>query len=481
MTLSPHTQKPRGYGGVATLYRNNTDLKIRKCLDGGNRIVVSEVLSDPPLCIINVYMPSRNTGNSDSYNQILLEIEEIICKFTATHVLLLLGDMNASLRARPHNSQDVKLKEFCGRNKRQSRQNGTPTFSHVNGKDSAEIDYILFSANAQEYVRVVKVDHVPVTVTLKLKTSVNTQKPVEVKIKPKWEKCDIHLYSNYVARKLRPFNIPQTDYEFVLSLGHFTATLKRAVRISIPGHRDSKKMHPVKDRVWNEDISSAVKLCKLAWWQWRAAGAPEKHDHPLSRQMKQCKRNLRKTQRLAEARIRNENVERIMASSGNDKEFYCLIKQQRKTQDSSLPFLTVENKVLDSPEDICEGWATYFQDLATPSVNENFDDDLKELYSGDTEHILNICNKMNQHISPATLEEVQYAIKRLKTNKAADYMDLTSEHLKYGGQYVEIYLLNLVNFIFASKKVPQVLKSGLITPIFKKGEKTNLLTIGELQ
>ena len=48
---------------------------------------------------------------------------------------------------------------------------------------------------------------------------------------------------------------------------------------------------------------------------------------------------------------------------------------------------------------------------------------------------------MNQHISPATLEEVQYAIKWLKTNKAADYMDLTSEHLKYGGQYVETYLL----------------------------------------
>ena len=84
---------------------------------------------------------------------------------------------------------------------------------------------------------------------------------------------------------------------------------------------------------------------------------------------------------------------------------------------------------------------------------------------------------MNQHISPATLEEVQYAIKWLKTNKAADYMDPTSEHLKYGGQYVETYLLNLVNFIFASKKhpppPPPVLKSGLITPIFKKGEKTN--------
>ena len=64
----PPVQKPRGYGGVATLYRNNIDLKTRRCLDGGSRVVVTEVLSDPPLCILNVYMPSRNTGNSETYD-----------------------------------------------------------------------------------------------------------------------------------------------------------------------------------------------------------------------------------------------------------------------------------------------------------------------------------------------------------------------------------------------------------------------------
>ena len=57
--LLPHVQKPRVYGEVATLYRNNIDLKTRRCLDGGNRVVVTEVLSDPSLCILNVYMPSK--------------------------------------------------------------------------------------------------------------------------------------------------------------------------------------------------------------------------------------------------------------------------------------------------------------------------------------------------------------------------------------------------------------------------------------
>ena len=80
---------------------------------------------------------------------------------------------------------------------------------------------------------------------------------------------------------------------------------------------------------------------------------------------------------------------------------------------------------------------------------------------------------MDRNIPPAAVDEVQYAVKRLKTNKAADYMDLTSEHLKYGGWGVDTYLLNLVNFIFKTKRIPSVLKSRQITPIFKKSEKTN--------
>ena len=113
----PSVQKPRGYGGVATLYRTNMDLKTWKCLDGGCRVVVTEVLSEPPLVVINVYMPSRNTGNTDSYDQILSEIQEILDKYTTSHALLLIG-----LLGRHGNSQDVKLRNFCDSNNLHSKQ-----------------------------------------------------------------------------------------------------------------------------------------------------------------------------------------------------------------------------------------------------------------------------------------------------------------------------------------------------------------------
>ena len=141
----------------------------------------------------------------------------------------------------------------------------------------------------------------------------------------------------------------------------FRIAMNRMDFSGTPGQRDSRKVHPVKVRVWNEEISKAVNDYKNAWWQWRQAGEPVCADHPLSKHMKRCKRNLRKVQQKAEARRKTEQSEIIVASAGTDKEFYRLVRQQRKTQGSTLPFLNVENKVLDTPEDICEGWAAYFQ------------------------------------------------------------------------------------------------------------------------
>ena len=78
----PPTQKPGGYGGVAILFRTNMDVKIKKLIHRENRIVVIEVQSTPPVCICNVYMPSRNSkGNSksdDNYQSCLDQIGEVL-------------------------------------------------------------------------------------------------------------------------------------------------------------------------------------------------------------------------------------------------------------------------------------------------------------------------------------------------------------------------------------------------------------------
>ena len=124
----PPIQKPRRYGGVATLFRKDMNLKVRKCRDGGCRIVVTEVVLDPLLCIVNVYMPSRNGGATDDFDAILLELQEILDKFSNSHAVILLGDMNSSLLSRENNAQDKKLLNFCSRNGLASLQHGVPTF-----------------------------------------------------------------------------------------------------------------------------------------------------------------------------------------------------------------------------------------------------------------------------------------------------------------------------------------------------------------
>ena len=77
--------------------------------------------------------------------------------------------------------------------------------------------------------------------------------------------------SNYKAIKLLTNYIPSINpsqtMNLIFHLGHFVSTLKKAVNLSIPGNRDSRKVHPVKYRVWNEEISKAVTDCKDAWWQ----------------------------------------------------------------------------------------------------------------------------------------------------------------------------------------------------------------------
>ena len=45
------------------------------------------------------------------------------------------------------------------------------------------------------------------------------------------------------------------------------------------------------------EISAALKVCKVAWWQWREASEPSSKNHPLVIRMKQSKRLLRKNPR----------------------------------------------------------------------------------------------------------------------------------------------------------------------------------------
>ena len=73
-------------------------------------------------------------------------------------------------------------------------------------------------------------------------------------------------------------------------------------------------------------------------------------------------------------------------------------------------------------------------------------------------------------VNPITSDEMHGIIRSLSNKKAADLHELTAEHLKHGGVVVADHLRNIANFVIQNGHVPDILKSGIVTPVLKKGK-----------
>ena len=88
--------------------------------------VITVKASPKPLCIMNVYMPSRGSTEADAeYEETLDQIHEIVIKFNASHDIVIGGDWNASLHRtkyrwriepkahRIYSGQETSVLAFC--------------------------------------------------------------------------------------------------------------------------------------------------------------------------------------------------------------------------------------------------------------------------------------------------------------------------------------------------------------------------------
>jgi hypothetical protein len=73
----------------------------------------------------------------------------------------------------------------------------------------------------------------------------------------------------------------------------------------------------------------------------------------------------------------------------------------------------------------------------------------------------------NKAIPVATLSELEKSIKSINTGKSADIYSITIEHIITAGEQMITIILQIVNTIFDHGSVPDILKVGLLTPVFK--------------
>ncbi len=162
----------------------------------------------------------------------------------------------------------------------------------------------------------------------------------------------------------------------------------------------------------------------------------------------------------------------MQCEPGNPAVFAKLINKQKAPSAQTQALMV--NGILEYDSAVqCDAWANYIEKLATPLQADHFDEDYHNLVIRDLEWIKLLCEKSTWSSNPISELEVRQAIHWLQSGKAAGIDDISPEHVKFAADAVTPYLTELFNKMRIERKIPDLLKVGVMTPIGKKGK--NLL------
>lgn len=483
-TLSEPTERHRGHAGVAICVRKKYEQFVEYIPDGGNRIIGIKLKCNTPLIFLCVYMPCRGNGHTtDDYQQILDEISEIMVKYGDTYKFILGGDMNASFRR--DSTQDNIFKRFVQDHELllSKKCKYGFTFYHYNGRDASQIDYFLQSDELiSDYIVFDREahntsTHNPVLVHITCDLDSISEKCEHTPVpRVRWDKIDKISYRQKVELSLHSHDV-EIDNLSSENLSHCIKTVcdilsQATSELDTPRNQKKRRFCNNKKLPWTPVLEKLSKDSKCAHAQWKAAGKPSEPDNPLHKNKISAKKAFRSEQRKLEASLRNEKYRHIMElNETNDKDFYKLIRKQREHSESASTAITFDGTIETSNEKIKSGWAQYFEELATPIKNQNFDENYFINTTLDVQNISNMFRTQSISQIPIFTEEtVRKTIRSFKNGKSADEDCITVEHLKYGGDTLISILTTVINFIFQNIDIPTFLKSGIATPVLKKGK-----------
>ncbi|CAG2242211.1 unnamed protein product [Mytilus edulis] len=286
----------------------------------------------------------------------------------------------------------------------------------------------------------------------------------------KWNKMDTSEYEKLVDIEMKK-KINESETLTVNNINSFMSSICNTIVSTAEKLQPRKNKSVKRKREWTPQMSNLAKDANFYHWKWKMEDNKNRNSENY-RKMRSIKKNLRSVQRRHEANKRQNKMAEIMTlSETNDKQFYTLVKHQRRQGSSSTSVLKYNDNVADCDEDILETWADYFEDLATPVNNPCFDNEYKTRVENDNCLLHEIYSTNRDPLQMVNEDEVSDCILSFKNGKSPDETRVTSEHLKHGGQNLISILTILVNFIFQNIHIPTVLKNGIACPIFKSGGK----------
>ena len=470
-----HESKPRGHAGVLTAWHQDIDHLVTPLPDGTERIVTTQLNNNRErVTLINTYMPT--VGTQDSYGRTLDEVHEIISKYEKDGPVVWLGDMNASgTRPNPH-TNDKMFIDFCKEMELVDFNPKTPTYYHFIGGITSNIDHII-TQKQTDIIGTTWVDerhpentssHDAVFTTLRMDTQQAEEASKEsrdiARPKPNWKKIDVTKYNSLTSQKLNAFvEYGGLDLPTEVQVERLYDILLSSEDESSQKGKSSKKRKKGAP-LWGKELKPLVQESKLLFYLWKQAGRPLESE--LYTQMKGKKKELRAAQREMAALQRQATLAEITcAETDNRNLFYKLIRKQRSSHHAIPNDMRFPSEVSDQ----MEGWANYFEDLASNKPLPHFDEEhhsrAKMIY-----HLNALETVTKEDLAPplASHEEIRKYIRTLKNDKAADVYGLTAEHIKLASSEIITVLQRLTNKIIEERKMPEKFKVGALVPAHKK-------------
>ena len=148
---------------------------------------------------------------------------------------------------------------------------------------------------------------------------------------------------------------------------------------------------------------------------------------------------------------------------------YILISRSKSHKQSDTTCIQVNGQKHFDPEQQRVCFANYFEDLAMPK-DKNYDSVFLELCNVRCRERENDFSEQTEDSLTFSNKNVEEAIDKLNSGKSPDEYGLTAEHLKAAKHLITPVITETFNQIIKEKTVPSSFKTGIITPVLKKGK-----------
>ncbi|CAC5394077.1 unnamed protein product [Mytilus coruscus] len=305
----PPIQMPRGYGGVAILWRKELDPLISPLKAGNSRIQCIELEGDPNIIIVSLYLPCKGPTNS---TQELLEcidqLNECVCTYSSTHQIII-GDFNEDIINGASSQRKKYITDFMQDHELCSKETGL-TFIHSNGKDATAIYFFFQNKYSENIIDIQKLNvtsnvsyHYPLLLSVlhhqkKLNVIENSQTSAKTFNKRiKWDKIDTEKYASFISTEINSTKCKVQNREDLESgFNILNNIIIKATKVIAP--KSKKKKKKAKITTMNEEIRKAISNKKTACYNWKSNGSINDPNNFYLKQKKQTTYELRKTMSL---------------------------------------------------------------------------------------------------------------------------------------------------------------------------------------